>query len=689
MRISVLLRSLTLLLTLFFPAVLRAQFQQPTDEELKMTSDPKAPGAAAVYLDIEENDDDRVYMQSVYVRIKVLMEKGKELATVSIPYYSMWCGPLKCVNAYTVTDIKARTIHSDGAVIPFDGNTQDLLTSRTTLSSGDYRLYSRKVFTLPSVEVGSILEYRYQIRSPTYHLTPPTWEIQRPYFIHHERYVYTPSKTFTASNTRTQTNAYVIDERGRPDSSLHWWTILPPGVTLKADIAGVFRLELFDIPAAPDEEWMPPIKSQLYHVKFYYVYATDKINYWVEEANYWSKDVDKVAISSADIEAAVDALISPGDSALEKAKKLYKAVQALDNTDFSRKKTDSELKQFSMKITTHATDTLVKKSGSSHDIALLYLAMLRTAGLTAYDMKVVDRSQRVFALGDLDFDQLDDDIILLTIAGKEYLLDPGEKMCPFQTLSWKHSGSVGIHQGDNVREFGIIPEQNYNANKTIRTGDIYLDEQGAITGNLNIVMTGQEALYWRQTALRNDLGELKKQFDDKLQSIVPVGIEVHVDHFLGLDDPDVNLIAFANVHGILDASSTKRLMIPAFFFESRAAHPFVALEKRSQLVDMHYPEQILNQIVYHLPPSLTIEGAPPDNKFAWEGHANLTTKSVVAPGQVTVARILSRGFTTVKAEDYMDLRAFYQKVAAADQAQLVLTKSLAAPAPASPAPKSN
>jgi hypothetical protein len=34
------------------------------------------------------------------------------------------------------------------------------------------------------------------------------------------------------------------------------------------------------------------------------------------------------------------ALIAPTDSDLDKARKLYKAVQALDNTDYSRKKSD-------------------------------------------------------------------------------------------------------------------------------------------------------------------------------------------------------------------------------------------------------------------------------------------------------------------------------------------------------------
>ena len=34
-----------------------AQFQPPTSDELKMTADPKAPGAEAVYLNVSEVDD--------------------------------------------------------------------------------------------------------------------------------------------------------------------------------------------------------------------------------------------------------------------------------------------------------------------------------------------------------------------------------------------------------------------------------------------------------------------------------------------------------------------------------------------------------------------------------------------------------------------------------------------------------
>jgi hypothetical protein len=52
-----------LLLVLASPGLLCAQFQQPTDEEFKMTADPKAPGAAAVYLNIEEATNDTAVLK--------------------------------------------------------------------------------------------------------------------------------------------------------------------------------------------------------------------------------------------------------------------------------------------------------------------------------------------------------------------------------------------------------------------------------------------------------------------------------------------------------------------------------------------------------------------------------------------------------------------------------------------------
>jgi hypothetical protein len=388
--------------------------------------------------------------------------------------------------------------------------------------------------------------------------------------------------------------------------------------------------------------------------------------------------VNRSAEPSKSIHNIVSGLIAPGDSDLEKAKKLYQAVQALDNTDFSRKKGKVELKQLGLREAERAEDIWSQKSGSSHDIALLYLAMLRAAGLTAYDMKIVNREEGVFAPAYLDFKQLTDDIVILKLGDKEIPLDPGEKMCPFETMHWSHSAAGGVRQSSSGQSLTYSPFQAYTTNSLDRFGDVNLDDHGAVTAALRFNMSGQDALRWRQISLENDPVEVKKQFDAWLQTMVPDGVEAHVDHFLGLEDPDSNLMAVINAQGTLGSATARRLMIPGFFFETRAAHPFVNQEKRLEPVDMHYGELVSDQVVYHLPPGLSVEGAPQDAKIPWEGHAVLVTQSKTDPGQITIARILSRAFTVAKPDEYKDLRDFYRKVAIADQQQLVLTRASAA-----------
>jgi hypothetical protein len=304
--------------------------------------------------------------------------------------------------------------------------------------------------------------------------------------------------------------------------------------------------------------------------------------------------------------------------------------------------------------------------------------MLRAAGLTGYAMKVVDRERGIFDASYLSLGQLDDTLVLLSTGGKEIVLDPGEKMCPFQTVNWRHSGAGGIRQSADGRGAAVSPIQPYPENKTLRVADLTLDGHGAVTGSLRFTMAGQEALRWRQFALRNDEDEVKKSFDRWLESIVPQGVEAHIDHFVGIDDPDVNLVAVIKAQGTLGSATSKRLLLPGFFFETRNAHPFVAQDKRLVPVDMHYGDFVIDQVIYHIPAGFSVEGAPQDAKIPWPEHAILSTKTVPSPGQIVVARSLARAFTLAQPAEYKDLRAFYQKIADSDQQQLVLTASPAA-----------
>ena len=582
---------------------------------------------------------------------------------------------------FKVTDIKARTIHADGTVIPLLGKPEDLLVSRLVDKNGNHTQFNRMVFTLPSVEVGSILEFRYDLGYSDNSYSSPFWEIQRPYFVHKAHYFFLPFKAFMPG-IQNQTSSFLIDEHDRALNSLVWAYRLPVGVSVVVDGSGRYSVDLTDIPPTPEEEWMPPTQSVLYHVSFYYKPAGNAKEFWSSETKLWSKEVDHAAESSKAIKEAVAGLISPADSDLDKAKKLYQAVQALDNTDYTRKKSESELRQLNWKQTSHAEDTWRQKSGSSEEIAQLYLSMLRAAGLTANAMKVVDRERATVDTSYLSLSQFNDTLVILSTGGSDILLDPGEKMCPFGSLNWRHSGAGGIRQPGGIQSLSGSKEQIYPDNKITRIGDVTLDSQGAINASFRIILTGQEALYWRQKALANDEAEVKKQFDQRLVSIFPDGVEAHVDSFSGLDNPGVPLTANIAAQGNLGIATSRRMILPAYFFESRGAHPFVAQEKRQTIVDMHYGETVTDQVTYHLPAGFTVEGAPADAKISWPLHTLLITKTISAPGTITLVHSLARAFTFAKPEEYQDLRGFYQKVAAADQAQLVL-------AAAPPTPKGN
>ena len=296
MRISVVVRRLSLLLAIASPAIVFAQFQPPTSEELKMTAEPMAPGAAAVYLNVEEITDDPHHFHSVYERIKVLEEKGKELATVEIPYLN---------GNFQVTDIMARTIHSDGTVIPLVVKPEDMLTSK----SSDQQI-NRKVFNLPSVEVGSILEYRYQVRYGDNTFSSPFWEFQKAYFVRRSHYSFTPFKGFLPGE-RNATNQYLVNARGSKLDTLIWDALLPPGIQVKNDVLGRFLIDLTNTPAKPDEEWMPPIGNTLAHVRFYYKNAANGDYFWQEETKRWSKEVNHFAEASKPMREAVAGLIAP------------------------------------------------------------------------------------------------------------------------------------------------------------------------------------------------------------------------------------------------------------------------------------------------------------------------------------------------------------------------------------------
>jgi hypothetical protein len=638
MRVSIFMRHLPLLFVLASPALLLAQFQQPTDEELKMTVDPKAPGAAAVYLYREEITDEEKGFHSFYERIKVLTDKGKELATVRIPYVP---------GADKVTKIEGRTIHADGTVIPLTVKPDDLIDFKTK----GYQVRS-VVFTLPSVEVGSILEYRYRYSGNTF---APTWWIQQPYLVRKAHYSFHPD----LNGSLGLMDAIRIDS----------------GEKVVKDKKNNFTLDMADVPPTPDEDWMPPLNAIRWRVEFYYTRVDSAKEFWDNGCKYWAEWVRDFTNPSGHIQKIVADIVAPGDTDQQKAEKIYAAIQKLENTRFTRAKSEAERKKEKLKDINKAEDVWKQQSGTDDEIALLYVSLARATGLNAVPMKVVDRSRALFDYTLLSSKQLEDYIVVVELGGKYVYLDPGQKMCPFGILHWKHTLVSGFRLSEKTAVIAATPAGTYKESTVQRVANLDIDESGGVKGAVRFVMTGQDALHWRQLTLENDEDEVKKQFNESMRAYLPEGVQADFDHFLGLEDYTSNLIGIVQVSGNIGAATGKHFFLPGLFFESRAKHPFVAQDKRLTPIDLHYARFEQDNVTIHLPPGYTVESAPQTTDVTWLNRAMLRIRAVAKDGSVDVLRVFVRNFAALDPKEYIDLRAFYQKVATADQQQLVLTRS--------------
>ena len=274
--------------------------------------------------------------------------------------------------------------------------------------------------------------------------------------------------------------------------------------------------------------------------------------------------------------------------------------------------------------------------------------------------------------------QFDNDIVIVELDGKSLYLDPGQKMCPFGKLHWKHTLASGFRLTEKGAYFVTTPAAAFMDSTVQRVADLTINEAGNVRGSVRYVMTGPDALYWRQLALENDEEEVKKQFNESMRESLPEGVQADFDHFLGLDDYTVNLIGFVKVSGNIGTATGKHFFLPGLFFESRSKHPFVAEDKRTTPIDVHYSRMVEDDVTYRLPPGFTVESAPLTASTAWPEHALLKTNSKTSRDTVEVVRSLAYNFTLLDPKDYPNLHDFYQKVATADQQQLVLTRAPAA-----------
>jgi hypothetical protein len=657
-------------LALFATPLTRAQWTVPTAEELSMTSQPEVPGAPAVYLFREETTEDKLHMFSTYVRLKVLTERGKKYANVELNYAHISEG-----SSTIIDNIEGRTIHPDGTIIPFTGKPYDKLVQKTQGVR-----FMAKVFTLSDVEVGSIIEYRYKLRLDDNWFSAPQWFIQSSLYTRKAHYTWKPTDQQLISS----------EDDGAPTTSISWTKILPAGVQLKqtqlpatgfANGQYIFDLDVHDIPPAPEEDYMPPTSSFTYRVLFYYSAYRSGDDYWKNAGKHWAKLQDKFIGPGPAVSAAVRDLVLPTDTQDQKLRKLYAAVMRLENTNYTREHSSNEEKSQGLKEVRNTDDIWTRKRGNNDQITALFVAMARAAGMKAYLGVVTSRDHSLFYRAYLSMSQLNDDVAIVNVDGKDEFFDPGSRYCPYQHLEWKHSQTSGLRQIDGGSGSLETPSEPYTYSKILRVADLTMDEHGEVSGIVKMTYVGSPALQWRQRALIGDDESLKRELRTHVEGLMPASADIKVTSIDKLEDYDQPLVVNFQFKGAIGSATGKRLLVPADLFEANTK-PTFPHEKRG--IPVYFSYALINQDVVRIkfPPNFSVESLPTSDKISFQKFALYSLNSEATPNSFTIRRDYFLGEIYYKTEEYPELRGFYSKMENKDQETVILTTAAKKQTPA-------
>jgi hypothetical protein len=636
-------------LSLCFPSLVYGGvgFQPVSPEELKMTSEPHAPGAPAIilYRQVDRDDNGRTSHEDSYYRIKVLTEEGRKYADVEIPFAK---------GGSNVVNIHARTIRPDGSIADFDGKVfEKVIAKARTLK------YFAKTFTLPDIQVGSIIEYFYTYDLKEHSLYDSNWILSEDLFTKNAKFSLKPYPS-------TFENPF----------NLRWtWQGLPPGTTQPAQGPDhLIRLEAHDIPAFQTEDFMPPANELKSRVDFIYsldLPESDPDKFWQKVGKKRNGFVESFAGKRKAMEEAVAQIVSPNDPPEVKLRKIYDRVQAIRNTSYELRKTEQEEKRDKERPPANVEELWKRGYGDGAQLTWLYLALVRAAGFESYGCLVSDRRQYFFEPKMMQSGKLDANVVLVKSNGKELYFDPGAAFTPYGMLTWSETGTRGLCLDKDGGKWITTAVPPSSDSQIHRKAKLKLSDGGDLEGTLTVTYTGLEAMYRRLEQRNADEVDRKKFLEDQLKDQVPGAAELELTNKPDWASSESPLVAELNLKISGWASSAgKRVMLPVGFFAAYEKHVFEHVN-RVHPIYFEYPYEKMDDVTIELPAGWKVNNLPPPQ--TQDAHIIVySLKAESDSATVHVVRKLNFDVLILEQKYYSALRNFFQVVRTGDEEQILL-----------------
>ena len=624
------------------------EFGKISKEELLEESYPQDKSANAVVLYKHQN----TYLSSlvssveliteIHERVKIYNKEGFDYATHEVNLFKSGG------SNESIRKIKAFTYNiEDGKVIKVPLDKDQVFKNEVSYN------YNQTKFTMPNVKEGSVIEYKYTIRSPFY------------FSIDEFRFQYDiPIKKLDAELRTPKGYRFNRTNKG-------YLSFFPKITTKKDNRLGMdvvlTKYFLNNVPALKEESYVDNIENYRAGVMFELVSIELPGTYPRSYARSWS-DVAKTIGGSDDYKHKLDktnsfkneleSLISGTSDDVEKMKLIFKYVK--ENIKWNG--IDGKSFYYGIK------KALKEKKGNVADINLTLVAMLRDAGIKSNPV-IISTKENVTPIFPT-IDRLNYVLAFAEISGKKYFMDASDEFSDINLLPIKDYNWKGIYIDNNNFIWKRIdinePAQaisQYSINAT-------LNEEGEINGTMKSRHSNHSAFKFREAYKNEDEEEFVTNLEEKYDNIEISNYEVkNTDKYDGFVSESFDYYQETGADIIND-----KIYIQPFSFFRIKENPF-KLDERSFPVDFGYPFKKKYMFNISLPEGYILESKPeaialkiPDDlgEFKYIPRVNKNAIQLVVTFEIKSAKIMT--------DNYLFLKQFFNQMIIKGKEQIVLTK---------------
>ncbi|HEU5078651.1 MAG TPA: DUF3857 domain-containing protein [Opitutaceae bacterium] len=517
-----------------------------------------------------------------FVRAKIYTQKGLEHASVFKIEYT---------KTNKIFDIAARVVKKNGKTIELKkSDFKETVASKSSSYEKSFELRYTS-FAFPDLEIGDIIEYQWRQSmsqlSNNYYSMPAQLEVPVREFI------------FNVEGTTSDVNVM-------------WFNL--KDAEFKKLTRSRMTLRIKNIPPFRPEPLMPPEKdfrgwiAILFSHPYMRWYSEKEV--WQEIGSYLAEDFRLSTKPNGTIHELAAKLAAGAKTPEEKLKAYYDFCQReISNFDWVKSAELIEAKKRRDDAQDHpsANETLRAKSGRPEDIDRVFAALARAGG---FDVRVgfnADRDEIQASKGPRSWIFMNRYCVAVKVDGKWVTYSPGEYIVPAGMLSGKDE-LMDVFICDEKKSWTQMnPVAPANETLLSRKGRFTLDEEGTLDGEIEVTLTGHEAVDQKERWWGDAEADATQEFQKRISDRLP-GAEFSDAQWVNLQSHEFPVVHKCKVHipGYAEVAGSKLVLNANMFVVHET--PLFSAETRSFPILFPYAEQIHDDIEIVLPENFVLDG---------------------------------------------------------------------------------